>query len=37
MATFRIRVDATHWVSALLMEPRDAKACWCWPTVPAPA
>ena len=27
MATFRIPVDATHSVSALLLEPRDAKAC----------
>jgi predicted alpha/beta-hydrolase family hydrolase len=27
MATFRIRVDATRSVSALLMEPRDARAC----------
>jgi predicted alpha/beta-hydrolase family hydrolase len=27
MATFRIDVDATHSVSAMLLEPRDAKAC----------
>jgi len=27
MATFRIHVDATHSVSALLLEPRDAMAC----------
>ena len=27
MATFRIPVDATHSVSALLLQPRDAKAC----------
>jgi predicted alpha/beta-hydrolase family hydrolase len=27
MATFRIPVDATHSVSVLLLEPRDAKAC----------
>ena len=27
MATFRIHVDATHSVTALLLEPRDAKAC----------
>jgi predicted alpha/beta-hydrolase family hydrolase len=27
MATFRIRIDATRSVSALLMEPRDARAC----------
>jgi predicted alpha/beta-hydrolase family hydrolase len=27
MATFRIPVDTTHSVSALLLEPRDAKAC----------
>jgi hypothetical protein len=27
MATFRIRIDAARSVSALLMEPRDARAC----------
>ena len=27
MATFRIHVNATHSVSALLLEPRDAMAC----------